>query len=145
MMSVSDDVRSRLRRAAEHVLGSQPVRFAYLFGSHATGTARPDSDIDIAVRLDAAVPPARYLDLSLALARELAAASGLGGVEVVVLNEAPLPFRARIVAYGVVIYSVDEPARVEFESRTFREFGDFEIAFRGMDRELLEHIASGRR
>ena len=44
-----------------------------------------------------------------------------------------------------MIYSADEPARVEFESRIFSEFGDFEISFRGLDRELLSQIAAGRR
>jgi uncharacterized protein len=145
MTSVSDDVRDRLRRAAGRAFASQPVRYAYLFGSHATGTARPDSDVDVAVALDPDAPAERRVELSLALARELAAASGLGGVEVVVLDQAPLPLKGRVVHEGVAIYSVDEPARVEFESRTFREYGDYEISFRGLHQELLRHIAAGRR
>jgi uncharacterized protein len=121
------------------------VRFAYLFGSTATGTARPDSDVDVAVSLDSNVPHERRLEQSLAIARELTTATGLSRIEVVVLNDVPLPIKGRIVSEGIVIYSVDEPARVEFESRTFRENGDFEIAFSGLHDELLRHIASGRR
>ncbi len=33
-------------------LAGQPVKKAYLFGSHAQGTANADSDIDILVELD---------------------------------------------------------------------------------------------
>jgi uncharacterized protein len=145
MSIVSDDVLSRLRAAAPSAIASRPVRFAYLFGSQATGTARPDSDVDVAISLDPKVEPERRLDLTLAISRELATASGLSGIEVVVLEDVPLPLRGRIASEGVVIYGVDEPARVEFESRTFREYGDVEIAFRGLHRELLEHIAAGRR
>lgn len=145
MSRVSDDVLSRLRGAAPRAFASQPVRFAYLFGSHATGTARPDSDVDVAVSLDPGVEPDRRLDLALVISRELATASGLGKIDVIVLDDAPLPLKGRIASEGVMVYGIDEPARIEFESRTFREYGDFEIAFRGLHRELLEHIAAGRR
>ncbi|MGH3096622.1 MAG: hypothetical protein ACRDMV_11575 [Streptosporangiales bacterium] len=63
----------------------------------------------------------------------------------VVLNDAPLPLRGRIVQRHETIYSVDEPGRVELESRVFREFEDFNIAFRGFEKELLAEIAAGRR
>jgi len=109
------------------------------------GRARPDSDVDVAVQLDDDVPVERYLVLQLELARRLADASSIGGIEVVILNDAPLTLCGRIVAGREVIYSADEPARVATESRIAREFGDFEICFRGLDRELLNQIAAGRR
>jgi predicted nucleotidyltransferase len=37
-------------------LSSQPVKKAYLFGSHARGAAHADSDIDILVELDHSKP-----------------------------------------------------------------------------------------
>jgi uncharacterized protein len=40
----------------QHYLAGQPVKKAYLFGSHARGTAHADSDIDILVELDHAKP-----------------------------------------------------------------------------------------
>ena len=118
---------------------------AYLFGSVATGRAREGSDVDVAVVLEPSLPPERYLELSLELARRLSTASGVGGIEVVVLNDAPLPLRGRAVSERVVLLSRDEPFRVRFESRVLREFLDFQIHAAPMDLELLRATAEGRR
>jgi predicted nucleotidyltransferase len=142
---VGTSLLEKLRDGAGRAFEGRPVRFAYLFGSQVNGRARPDSDVDVAVQLGDDVPVERYVDLQLELARRLADASSVGGVEVVVFNDAPLTLRGRIVASREVIYSVDEPARVAMESRIAREFGDFEICFRGLDRELLNQIAAGLR
>jgi hypothetical protein len=69
----------------------------------------------------------------------------VSGVEVLVLNGAPLPIRGRVVRQRVVIYSRDEPARVAFESRTLREFFDFQIHAAPMDEQMLRETADGRR
>lgn len=39
----------QIREAIISVLKKYPIKLAYLYGSYAKGTARPDSDIDIAV------------------------------------------------------------------------------------------------
>lgn len=84
----------------------QPVVFAYLFGSQATGRARHDSDVDVAVYLDESVPPDRHLDLSIGLAGALQRTSGLGPIEALdVLNEAPLRLRGRVPREGRPIFS----------------------------------------
>jgi len=145
MTGVSSDVLEQLRIGAPQAFESRPVRYAYLFGSHATGHARRDSDIDIAVQLDDRVPSDEYLDVQFELARRLASATSLGNIEVLVFNDAPLPLQGRIVETRFVIYSVDEPSRVEMESRIARLYADYRISFRGLDRELLANIAAGRR
>ena len=91
------DSLDRLRGAAPGSLEGTPVLFAYLYGSLAEGRAGHASDVDVAVYLSPDVPSERYLDLSLQLAGTLSDASGVGGVEVLVLNEAPLPIRGRVV------------------------------------------------
>lgn len=140
------DLLARLSQAAPDVFESEPVTFAYLFGSHATGKARPGSDIDIAVYVDEATPEETYLDLSLRLARRLVSAAGVGPVEaVVVLNEAPLPLAGRIRRQRHIVYSRDEPARVRYESRIARLFNDFELHAAERDRARLKAIAEGRR
>jgi uncharacterized protein len=137
---VYESLRDHARPAFEGV----PVLFAYLFGSMATGRDRPDSDVDVAVYLNAA-PSADALDVSLSLADRLSNVAERGDVEVVVLNRAPLPVRARAIKEGVVFYSVDEPRRVMFESRNLREFFDFEFHARPLDRKFLDDIAKGAR
>ncbi len=47
--------KKALQGIKEYLIG-QPVKKAYLFGSHARGTANADSDVDILVELDHAKP-----------------------------------------------------------------------------------------
>jgi len=54
------------------------------------------------------------------------------------------PTRSRLRS-RVVLYSRDEPARVEFESRIGRMADDVEVWAAETDRELLTAIAEGRR
>lgn len=137
-------VLDRLRESTPAALDEEPVLFAYLFGSHATGAAHPRSDVDVAVMLEDSVPKEERLETSLRLARRLAEASGLGEIEVVVLNAAPLPLVGRAISTREVIYSRNEPARVEFESRRHREFLDFQIHAEPLARALLRRAAGDR-
>ncbi len=50
MIKASGDLDTTLKRLTSALLGLAPVA-VYLFGSQATGEARPDSDIDLAVLL----------------------------------------------------------------------------------------------
>ena len=120
-----------------------PVVFAYLYGSRAGGNARPDSDVDVGVLLDPGV--AAPESLASRAADALTARSRVGGIEVTVLNDAPIRFLGRVLRSRVVLYSRDEPARVEFESRIGRMADDVEVWAAETDRELLTAIAEGRR
>jgi uncharacterized protein len=122
---------------------ARPVVFAYLFGSQATGAARPDSDVDVVVLSDGSEPD--HLRLASEVADRLSAASELGGIEVVVLDDAPLRFQGRVLRQRIVLYSRDEPRRVAYESLTGRMADDVEIWAAETDREILAAIADGRR
>lgn len=144
MPSTVDDVAERLRAAAAAVMADEPVLAVYLFGSRARGTARPDSDVDVAVLLDGVAADDR-LEVQLRLARLLADRSEIGGLDLVVLDGAPLPLRGRVVQEGRVVFSADEPARIEHESRTAREFFDYSIFIAPLHRErLLQHARGAR-
>jgi hypothetical protein len=75
----------------------------------------------------------------------LATRSSVGGIEVTVLNDAPIRFLGRVLRSRIVLYSRDEPARVAFESRVGRMADDVEVWAAPLDRELLAAIAAGRR
>ena len=133
------------RDVAAHAFADSGVLFAYLFGSVARGRNRPGSDVDVAVYLEPSVAPERFLDVRLCLTERVAVAAGLGNIDLLILNEAPLYLVGRAIQERVVLYSRDEPARVHFESRCLREFFDFELHARPLDRKFLQDIAEGRR
>ena len=114
------------------------VRFAYLFGSRATGHHRPTSDADIAIM------PGQPLDLlaEAGLADQLAQALQVPAVDLVDLQRAPLQLRGRVLAEGRLLYSADEPGRVEFEVRTRSEYFDFLPTQRAHRDHFLRRVAA---
>ncbi|WP_300008555.1 nucleotidyltransferase domain-containing protein [Pseudonocardia sp.] len=96
------------------------VRFAFAFGSVADGTARPGSDLDLAVSVD---PRGTLLD-DARLHDALARAAGRDDVDLVVCEDAPLWMQFRIVA-GRPVFSRDDVARVRFRASVEQRFLDF--------------------
>lgn len=124
-------------QSLEQVLRDADIRFAYLFGSRASGQGHQRSDADVAV-----MPTTEPGLLERAgLAADLARALEVPDVDVVLLDRAPLELRGRIVQEGQLIYSTDEPARVAFEVRTRSEYFDFLPSLREIQRSYLTHVA----
>jgi uncharacterized protein len=139
-----DEVLDRLRRAAPAAFDGEPVAFALLFGSQARGTAGPRSDVDVAVHLTAEAADVDHLDLRLRLAGALEQHAGVGPVEVVVLDDAPLPLAGRAVQEGQVLYSRDDVLRLRATSLTLRMFHDYQLRDERNVQQRLERLASGR-
>ena len=141
-----DDVLEQLRATAPSVLADEPVRVAYLFGSHARGEASALSDVDVAL-LAPDIGPHQRLNLRLRVMGRLSTAARIPDfdLDVIVLDESPLTLTGRVVRDGIVIYSSDEPLRAAYESRTFREFVDFSVLADEIDRETIRQIAEGTR
>jgi len=103
------DVSSALTR----FFSEQPcpgIVSVYLFGSHASGRAHSESDVDVAVLLDWNRYPVRRdrFELRVRLAAELIPVVGNNEVDIVVLNDAPPPLGAKIVTTGVRIFCSNE-------------------------------------
>jgi len=119
------DLDARLEGLGEAIAASSPdIQFAYLFGSAATGTLTPRSDIDVAIYVSpGADAHAIRLTVTRAAARQLAT----DGVDVVLLNTAPLSLAGRVLGSRRVIVERDPHARHSYESVTLRKFHDFRI------------------
>ena len=119
------ELLEKLKNTSAEIFSRYPVLFAYVYGSCATGTIHPFSDLDIGVFFDpnsAADPLECELDLALDIDRNL------GHViesDVRAINELPLMFLGRILTEGVLVYSRDESTRVEFEVQARKKFFDF--------------------
>ena len=98
--------------------------FAYLFGSQAKGKTHPRSDVEVAVYVEDSVPQDRYLDLRLKLPAGLERAR-VGNVEVLVLNEAPLPLKGRVVRERKILYSRDRGSEGRVRDSWARRFSRF--------------------
>jgi predicted nucleotidyltransferase len=118
------EVVDSLRRAG--------ARFAFLHGSQASGRARPDSDVDVAAWWGREERPAPW---SIALP---------AGVDLLVLDDAPLELAGRVAVDGVLLFDDDPPARVEWQATTRLVYFDEEWRQRWVTRTFLEAHAHGR-
>ncbi len=114
------EVRDALRSFfTEHHDGIDAV---YLFGSFARGTARPHSDVDVAVLFTETPPstldhPAFLLDSDLQelLHRE---------VQIVTLNTASPDLAFRVLRDGILLVEANPSHRIAFEVRARNEYWD---------------------
>jgi uncharacterized protein len=93
----------------------------YLFGSHSTGKAKPESDLDLAILLQ----PGQEDDfpvLELAVSLEKALGRRL---DLVILNRAGELLKYEVRRHGRLLYDRDPGLRKQFEVRGRKSFEDF--------------------
>ncbi len=110
-----DQMGPESRRIEELVtaLREAGARFAYLFGSRADGTARGDSDIDLAAWFGRkGVDPlsVRCVDFD--------------NVDLIVLDSCPLDLAGRVAFRGKLLFDDDPSKRVEWEATTRKVYAD---------------------
>ncbi|MGB7981734.1 MAG: nucleotidyltransferase domain-containing protein [Candidatus Nanopelagicales bacterium] len=109
------------------VLRAAGAAFAMVFGSRARGTAGPTSDLDVAALWSEAPPAPWDLDLP-------------EGVDLVILNDAPLELAGTIALEGVVLFEDDPVARVRWVATTRRIWLDERPRFERAHREFLAAV-----
>ncbi len=119
------DTQERLRTLAQAFEGVTEVVFAYLFGGAGVNSAlTPLSDVDVAIYLEEGIDP---VEARLRALGAISAHLGTDEVDLVVLNNAPIALKGRILLARRVIYDRDPFRRHRFESLGLREFIDFRI------------------
>ena len=113
---------------AQTLAGNAEIDFAYLHGSVLESDC--PRDIDVAICLG----PVRYrlmrdagrLHFDIVVPLEMNLEQALGrNVDLQVINDAPLSFRARVVSQGRVVCDRNVEARCDFECRARCEYFDF--------------------
>jgi len=126
----------------DQLFADTPVLLAYLFGSHASGRARPSSDRDIAVLLEPHLSSVERGRWQLLLIGRLIDAYHSDAIDLIVLNDAPPVLRFEVIRNRHVLYNRDDEARVAFEVRTMQEWFDREPRYRRLQRAKIQRFAS---
>lgn len=123
--ALRDDVVSTLRGAG--------ARFGFLHGSRAAGTHRPASDVDVAAWWgpDGSTPQSFEVLLP-------------AGVDLLVLDGAPLEIAGRVALSGVLLFDDDPPARVRWLATTRKIYSDELPRLRRSHQEFVESVRRGR-
>lgn len=125
-MGVDPDERptiDALRRAG--------ASFAFVHGSRAEGTGRPDSDLDVGAWWGRDAPASWEVALP-------------AGVDLIVLDDAPLELAGRIALHGRLLFDDDPPARVRWVATTRKIYVDERPRMADARRTFLEAHARGR-
>lgn len=109
-------------------LRSAGARFAYLHGSRVDGTARPDSDVDVGAHFGGLAPHSWDVGVP-------------DGVDLVVLDDAPLYLAGRIALRGRLIFQEDPAERVRWEAETRVRYLDELPLIQESAREYLAAVA----
>ena len=111
----------RVLEDVARVLASEPnALYALVFGSIARGSARPESDVDVAVGFAKAPSALEIGDL----VSRLECACGRD-VDIVLLDEAPLALAYRVFHDGIVVLDRDHAALVRRKARAILEYLDW--------------------
>jgi len=119
-----------LREGTINALRAKGALFAYIFGSVARGDHTATSDLDIAALFPEPAPQAFEVTLP-------------AGVDLLVLNSAPLEIKGRIALDGTLLFEDDQVARVRWESTTRKIYLDERYRIERSHREFLETFSRG--
>lgn len=104
--------------------------FAYIFGSVARGTQTPTSDLDVAAFFREPAPASFEVEVP-------------SGVDLLVLNSAPLELAGRVALEGVLLFEDDPSERVRWEATTRKIYLDERYRIERSHREFLESVSRG--
>lgn len=128
--------------ALARALRSQPVEFAYLFGSQARGTAGATSDTDVAIYLRDGLTPSRRWSAEDSVAQALRRIGiPTDRLDLVVLNRVGLLLRFRVIHDGRLIFERAPARRIRFEYRTMRDYFDWQYYSERGARMAIDRIA----
>ena len=137
-MNRNRKIKATLLKIAPSIFDKSQVLFAYLYGSYATGEVHPFSDLDIGVYVEK-MSLREYLNLELDLSLEID--KGLShnvSSEVRIIGILPLVVQGEIITNGILIYSRNEIARVDFETSVRKAYFDFLPTLRQYQKIYIE-------
>ena len=129
-----------LRSELPELLTETGVVLAYLHGSTVSGFTHPWSDVDIALIVGEALPPAKQLKLMLSLQVDLAERCGIDNADVRTINDAPLILKGKVVTEGILLYEGNEQIRIDFEVETMTRYFDYLPVYREMQETFLATV-----
>ena len=122
---------SMVERLQKFFTEENNIRLAFLMGSFAKGTARKDSDVDVAVLFDQH-PASREIfelkdSLTVLLKKE---------IDLIVLNNAGPVIRMQALKSGILLYKTPDSYE-DFFTRTINEYDDLKYFRKSIEEKIL--------
>ena len=117
------------------------ILLTYLFGSQLKGKTGPLSDYDFAIFLSQRPSfPFKYK-----LTNKLLSILDNKQVDLVILNDAPIELKYKVIAAGKVIFQKNTIVRTEFEADTLNQYFDYLPVLRAQKKDILKVKSKGER
>lgn len=111
-------------KAIQTYFAKEPVAAVYLFGSQATGRARPNSDIDFGILFSNKLSDEERFDKKLDYIGELSKIMHSDDIDVVDINDTSVELAFRVVRDGKAIVSNNKAAQIVFKVDVARNYYD---------------------
>jgi predicted nucleotidyltransferase len=132
------NIEDLMLNAIAYLQSRSDIDFAYLFGSFGKGKPLPLSDVDIAIYLREAVD---VQEKKMEILGVLMNLFETDEIDLVILNEAPLTLKMKILESKTIVVDHSPFLRHRFESLVMREYFDFSV----VEKAILERrFLSGR-
>ena len=135
------EIEKTLIEKAGNIFRKSPVLFAYLYGSQAIGQPHPFSDLDVAIYIQQPLgrDDSRHLEMKMGLNIDHYFSDGPES-DVRIINYLPLAVAGQIITEGILIYSISEDTRVDYETSIRLLYFDFMPFINTYQREYLAQI-----
>lgn len=120
------------------------IEAVYIFGSIASGRARNNSDVDIAVLVNPKSSRLKAVDYRLSLASDIGMTVGRMDIDLIVLNDAPTVLAHQVLSKGKLVFQRSAAARIRFQVRTVNTYLDTEPMRALYRRYLKKRIREGK-
>ena len=110
------------------------ILLAYIFGSQLRGKTGPLSDCDFAVFLS----QEPSFQFKYKLKNKLVNVLNTGQVDFIILNDAPIELKYKVIATGKIIFQKNSAAKVEFEADTLSRYFDYLPVLRAQKMDILK-------
>ena len=117
------------------------ILLAYIFGSQVTGKIGPLSDYDFAVFLS----QKPSFQFKYKLKNKLLNILDNKQVDLVILNDAPIELKYKVIATGKIIYQKNSTIRTEFEADALSRYFDYLPVLRAQKKDILKVRFKGER
>ncbi|MBA3061736.1 MAG: nucleotidyltransferase domain-containing protein [Atribacteria sp.] len=117
------------------------ILLAYIFGSQLKGKTGPLSDYDFAVFLS----QKPSFQFKYKLKNKLLSILDSKQVDLVILNDAPIELKYKVIATGKVIFQKNSATKVEFEADTLSKYFDYLPVLRAQKKDILKVKSKGEK
>ncbi len=141
LLRTEKDMFDKLNEIKKIFSNENDLLLAYIFGSQLRGKIGPLSDYDFAVFLS----QKPSFQFKYRLKNKLVNVLNTGQVDLIILNDAPVELKYKVIATGKIIFQKNSTIRTDFEADTLSRYFDYLPVLRAQKKDILKFKSKGEK